>query len=349
MMSARKIAIIGGGRWARTIAVALDNLLPSTVIISMHSPSNADGLRNWVKDSGISRVDVANQWPGYDDCGCPEAVIVANAARFHFPATAPAILAGIPTLVEKPFALTALDAKLLVDMSRQLGAPLCAGHVFSFARYIQTFADNIVCCGSVKRINFTWSDTATEVRHGERKHYDSSISVIHDVLPHILSLLRTLTTDSIQFSGVTIARGGAKVKLDLQVGEFPCVAILERNAQRRCRMIQVETTGSSLELDFTAEPGRIRSGEHETVGDPEWDRTPGPLPTMLKTFLAVSRAGKCNDTRLSPLLGLEACLIMDLAAEGYRAELAKWLRIRLTQQMDDELRYALTELGVSAV
>jgi len=341
----RRIAILGGGRWARTIAVALAELLPDEVAVSMHSPGNAEGLRNWAQKTGVGRVEVADQWPRYDDAGRPEAVIVANAARSHFPATAAALLAGSPTLVEKPFALTATEAGLLVDMAGKLGVPLCAGHVFRFARYVQVFADDIARSGSVKRINFTWSDPVTEIRHGEQKHYDPSISVIHDVFPHILSLLRTLTVDPVRFNSVTIERGGARVRLDLQAGEFPCAAVLERNALKRCRMIQVETTERSCELDFTSEPGCIRSGDHKKVGDLEWDRAPGPLQSMLKSFLTVAAAGKCDDTRLSPLLGLEACRIMDPAVHAYRTELAKWMSARLEQQVDEDLRYALTELA----
>lgn len=347
-MSLRKIAIVGGGRWARTIAVVLDKLLPSAAIVSIHSPSNADGVGDWAKKSGISRVRVVNQWPVFDESERPEAVIVANAARFHFSATVPALLAGVPTLVEKPLALTAIDAQLLVDTSKQKSAPLCAGHVFSFARYVETFADNIACCGSVNRIDFIWSDPAIEVRYGEQKFYDPSISVIQDVFPHILSLLRALTTDPVRFCGVAFARGGGKVTLDLQVGESPCTAILERNALRRRRVIQVETTGGSLELDFTTEPGHIRFGGEDKVGDLKWGRAPGPLASMLKAFLAIVVGGSFNDKRLSPILGLEACLIIDLASEAYRAKLSKWLRTRLTHQIDDELHYALTELGISS-
>lgn len=341
----RKIAIIGGGRWARTIAVVLNELLPSKVAILMHSPGNAGGLRDWVRKTGVSRVEIDNQWPRYDGDGCPEAVIVTNAARSHFSATITALLAGVPTLVEKPFALTAADANLLIDMSGKLHVPLCAGHVLSFARYVQTFADNIASSGLVKRIDFTWSDSAMEIRHGEHKRYDPSISVIHDVFPHILSLLRIFTVDPVRFNGATIERGGAKVRLDLQVDEFPCTVILERNAPRRRRIIQVETAKESFELDFTVEPGRIRSGGHEETGDPDWGRTPSPLQSMLRSFLAIAAAGKGDDTRLSPLLGLEACRIVDLAAEVYRARLAEWLNTRLKQQIDEDLRYTLTELA----
>ena len=348
-MAAQKIGIIGGGRWARTIAVELDRLLSNEVNISMHSPSNADGLRRWVIDSGIKRIKVDNQWPRFDDCKPFDAVIVANQARFHFPATASALLAGTPALVEKPFALTAVDAKSLVDMSKNSGALLCAGHVFLFSRDIQIFADHVVRCGSVQKIDLTWSDPATEIRHGEQKRYDPSISVIHDVFPHILSLLRVITSDPVEFKGLALERGGARVKLDLQVGISPCVAILERNAPERRRVIQVETTGGSLELDFTTEPAHIRSGDAEKLISSEWRRTSGSLSTMLKTFLEVVALGKCFDERLSPAFGLEAGLIIDQAAEVYCEKQGEWLSKSMHKPIDDELRYALTERSYSLV
>lgn len=348
MASARKIAIIGGGRWARTIAGVLNELVPSKTTISMHSPGNAEGLRSWVQKTGVGRIEVFGQWPRYDDDGRPDVVIVANAARSHFHATVSALLAGVPTLVEKPLALTAVDASFLVDLAGRFGVLLCVGHVLSFARYVQTFTDDIASSGSIRKINFIWADPVTEVRYGERKCYDPSITVIHDVFPHILSLLRAIIADPIRFSGSVIERGGAKVQLDLQIGGFPCAVTLERNALRRCRMIQVETTGSSFELDFTVEPGRIRFGDHEKAGDSKWGRASGPLRSMLERFLAAAAVGKCDDARLSPLLGLEACQIIDRAVETYRTELSKWLSIRLKQQTDDDLSYALTELALSS-
>ena len=344
MVSEKTVAIIGGGRWAREIAIVLNDLLSPDYIIKMHSPHNATGLRTWAQDIATDRIKIASQWPTYDSYDCPKAVIVANAARFHFTATIEALLAGVPTLVEKPLAVNTVEAKILVDIERKLGVTLCLGHVLLFTRYVQTFVDSIADCGSVKRIEFSWCDPAGEVRNGALKYFDPSISVIHDVFPHILSLLRVITDKPISFKDITLDHGGAKVNLDLFAGEIPCRALLERNAIRRLRLVHVETSAGLFTLDFTNEPGKIHSEHYEKIGDPQWGRSPSSLNAMLNSFLISVDAGVCKDHRLSPILGLEACRFTDVAVEAYYAALTTWLGAYLKDKMSDDIHYALTEL-----
>lgn len=346
MKTLNTIAIVGGGRWARTIAIVLDKNLPATARISMHSPRNSAGLRDWNKTAGIDRLTVSELWPGRGDSELPDAAIIANDAKSHAPAAVNALLAGIPTLVEKPFALSARDAAMLTDVAQQMGTPIFAGHVFVFARYITTFAERVRELGPLSRIEIVWSDTPSEVRHGEGKHYDPTISVIQDVLPHILSVLRAVVPGPISFEGVTVDRGGAKVMLNLRVGKCLCVATIERRALTRCRSIQIDATAGRIELDFGIEPGSIRCGDRVVNGDPDWQRADSPLTTMIKEFLKIVEEGRAGDERLSSRLGLEFCHVVDQAAERYRAELAKWFSRKLGQPIDDELRYLLLELGM---
>jgi len=191
--------IYGGGRWARTIAMVLDGILPKSDIITFCSPNNEQGLNEWIDKSDTNRLKVVKQYPDYTCENRPIAAIVANAARMHFPATISSLYAGIPTLVEKPFAITSAEAKFLINMTKEINIPLCAGHVFSFSRYIQNFSDMVRKCGSIENINFFWSDPIVETRYGESKIYDPTITIIHDVLPHIISLIRSLTEDRIEY------------------------------------------------------------------------------------------------------------------------------------------------------
>ena len=346
MKTVRTVAIVGGGRWARVIATVLDGILPAAARITMHSPRNSAGLREWYKAAGIDRLTVSETWPRRGDSEFPDAAIIANDAKSHVSATVSALLAGIPTLVEKPFALSAKEAAMLTDVAQQMGTPVFAGHVFVFARYITTFAHRVRELGLISRIEIVWSDPPSEVRHGEDKYYDPTISVIQDVLPHVLSLLRAVSLSPFSLEGVTIYRGGAKVRLNLLVGKCVCVATIERHGTARRRSIQINAAAGCIDLDFGIEPGTILCGDSLVNGDPDWQCADSPLTTMLKTFIESVEVGGAGDERLSSQLGIEFCHVVDQAAERYRAELAKWFSRKLGQPIDDELRYLLLELGM---
>jgi len=66
-----------------------------------------------------------------------DAVIVATPARTHVEVGMRAVEAGIPTLVEKPFALTVQDAERLAELAERRGVPLLVGHLLEYHPVIE--------------------------------------------------------------------------------------------------------------------------------------------------------------------------------------------------------------------
>jgi predicted dehydrogenase len=66
-----------------------------------------------------------------------DAVIVATPARTHAEVGMRAVEAGIPTLVEKPFALTVQDAERLADLADRRSVPLLVGHLLEYHPVIE--------------------------------------------------------------------------------------------------------------------------------------------------------------------------------------------------------------------
>lgn len=341
-----RIAVIGGGRWARVLVDVLCGLVPPSVAISVHSRRNTGSMVAWAEARGLSnRVWVSSVWPPSLPVGSG-AVIVANAARDHQMATEWAISLGVPTMVEKPIAVTVASAQRLVDLARDRKVRLAAAHVFLFATYFENFSKFVANAGPVESLHIDWSDLESEERYGERKQYDPSLPVFSDWLPHVVPISGTLlpsVPDNCR--RVKFYRGGAALELELMAGSIPCTVRMERNAERRQRIVQASAGGEIFRLNFSMEPGTISRDSLITSGDRYWYSGKRPLARMLTAFLDWAAGGE-RDDRLDIGIGLRACKIIDQTSEMYRSALVPWLigRLAAPGPIDEDLRYALSEL-----
>lgn len=344
-----RIAVIGGGRWARVLTAELCGLVPSSVRISVCSRHNAGSMATWALERGLGqRIRVSKQWPPFDSAA-PGAVIVANAARDHEKAVELALSAGIPVLVEKPIALNAAASQRLANLARSRNTRFATAHTFLFARYLENFSRIVAEAGAIRSVRVWWMDPTQESRYGEQKHYDPGLPVLADWLPHVLSMVGALTPGLPQkCTNVTVARGGAHVGLDVDLGGIPCSVQLARNGDRRQRVLEVAAGEDVVRLDFALEPGTITFRSLTIDGDPNWEVERHPVAAMLSAFLRWTAGGEF-DTRLDMEIGVRSSQVIDEALDIYRAAMAPWLIARLTspEEIDGDLRYALSEILLS--
>lgn len=340
------VAVIGGGRWARVLTEVLCSIVPPTVAISVHSLHNAKSMSVWAAARGLGdRICLSSEWPQFLSAKS-SAVIVVNAARDHERAVEWALSAGVPVLVEKPIALTASASQRLADLARSRNVRFAAAHIFLFARYVDHFSRLVADVGGGRFVRVHWTDPKFEYRYGEHKQYDAGLPVFADWLPHILSIVSALTPSlPLRCEKIKVLRGGAHLELDLMSGDIPCSVQLVRNSDRRQRIIEVTAGQKMLRLDFSKEPGIITCGGTTMVGDPDWEVKKRPAARMLTAFLIWAAGGVC-DNRLNIETGLRACHIIDQVLGKYRSFLMPWLLERLasSEQVDDDLRYALSEI-----
>jgi predicted dehydrogenase len=301
------VYLCGAGRWARVILSILLRRLPSTTEIYVVSSSHIHVIQDWLASQDESRnVKFATELP--EEHITKSAVIVANAVPDHFATAKRALSSGFPVLVEKPLAPTTLEIGELMEFAASRDAYLAAAHVFLFARYLYNFG--VVVRGNPlpTEMTFTWTDTHGEYRYGEQKTTHSSVPIVMDVFPHILSALRVMWPDApISYSGVALEKGHVLVKL--LVSGVPCRASLSRKGMARVRRIGLRSAASSLALDFSTEPGTIITDGESYSADLEWSSRPGPLSLELETFLDCAVEGR-RDDRLSPELAYEASLLV---------------------------------------
>jgi predicted dehydrogenase len=339
-----RVALVGGGRWARVYASVLAENPDAAATVTIVSPRNADGMRRWVVGHGLPYAVTAEQGA----IGC-DAAIVANAAADHEASAERFLKARIPTLVEKPFALSGASATRLIDLSWAQSTLLATAFVFKFAPYLERFASFLPDRSQVTAVSVTWTDPAAESRYGEPKSHDPRLPILVDVLPHILSVLGTiLSVRQVACRAVTVERGGALNLVDLSLDRTPCNIRLARNADKRERLIEVATDRRPFLLDFSIEPGWIFVDGDKVSGDPDWGCGPSPLTRLVRSFLAAASGEACDD-RLNAGHGLLACRVADQALRHYDAALMQWLEQPSARGAIDpsDFAYAASELGMN--
>lgn len=342
-----KISVIGGGRWARTIASVLCGLPGRSDRITMHSPSNAAGVEAWAaRPQFAGRLTAVDAWPAVGTGQeRPDAVIVANRAGDHFAAAAAALASGIPVLVEKPVALSRGRIEGLSDIAQANGTVLGASHVFLFARYVEAYAASVATLGRGRRLRLVWTDGASDIRRGEAKSYDPAVTLFDDVLPQIVPMVGDLQFRDLALVSLDVQRGGARLAIEVQAHGRPVSLLIARNDEGRRRHTEVETAAGVATLDFADEPGFIDIAGARVNGDPQWDTALRPLGTMLSAFIAAVE-GAPFDPRLSPGRAIASAALADAIRGRYIAHQVQWLEQRLGEPLDPALDYALAEFGI---
>ena len=344
----KRVAVIGGGRWARVIAESLLQILPAWISLSIHSQRNISILEEWrSKISCEKKIDISSDWPELtDERDC--AVIIVNAARDHLESVIRALYAGAPVLVEKPVAMTYVDVYNMRQLSLLNNTKLAAAHVCLFYRYLEKFVSMTALAGSIKKVYIRWADAKLESRYGETKQYDSSVPIYADVLPHVLPILNKLLIDQkANLEEVRVLGGGAHLVCDLVAGTSLCVFDLERNAKQRERYIDVIFDNQlQYKLDFSSEPGQIYDGKNWINGDEDWNIAPRPLKSMLHAFLQWILYDR-YDNRLDIQEGLDVSEQIDKCRIMYDKKQLAWLNFEYSKSLtmiSEDLKYALSEL-----
>lgn len=121
-----KIGVLGAGAWGknhvRTIAGMAEAELSAVADVD---PKVRDRLARQYPAAYVTEdpAEVIKR---------SEAVIVATPARTHPGLAIKAMEAGLPTLVEKPFALTVADAEKMADLAAKKSVPLLVGHLLEY-------------------------------------------------------------------------------------------------------------------------------------------------------------------------------------------------------------------------
>lgn len=341
----KKIAIFGGGRWARVLLKILLENTNSSYTFTVHT-KYLDNILSWASDNNFSsRLIVSNKDPVLAD-GSYKAAIVANSARSHKKKTIMALNAKIPVLVEKPMTLSFEDTQMLINLSKKNETELCSSLVFLYTSYLDNFSHLFGKTNKVKNIEILWSDPVNELRGGESKTFDSGTPLFFDILPHVISILsKLLDCKKLIYKKCLVARGGARIEIFLENADNECKVTIERNAKIRCRDIFIKTNDQDFHLNFSTEPGLITYKNKIFSGDSLWDKKVSPLTKMILDFIDGTES-KIFDSRLKNDLALSASKINDQIDIAYSINLYGWFKRSILEESysEESMIYFMSEL-----
>ncbi len=252
------LALIGGGRWARTHAGVLAQFstrIERVLWVTRYNSAAADAFIAQNSDAApafelFSSLDAALAEK-------PDAAIVVTADSNHA-ATAEILLRhGVPTLVEKPLALSSQSAGRLIELAEQCDVALCVALHLLKADFLHYFRQ-LWTGRRIDRIELEWIDPDFEMRHGEAKFLNLTANKADEAMPHLWSILKVIQAeDEPQLRGAKPRPLGA-VELEIDVGSSRATVVFGRRATARKRALKLAfQDGGTAEIDFTTEPGRI--------------------------------------------------------------------------------------------
>jgi len=112
----------------------------------------------------------------------PDGVIIASPGQTHVPLALGALALGIPALVEKPMAMTAAEAQMLVEADAKGPGFVLPGHVLRFSSPHRRIAD-IITSGEIGRVLSLYA----------RRHRDDSHAVRYpDIDPIMMTMIHDI-------------------------------------------------------------------------------------------------------------------------------------------------------------
>jgi|GEM_PF-5028021 len=282
------VAIIGGGRWAQVTLSVLANMnLPYHYVVvsnanyneilpqlsSLETSFSTFSLVHTINDL-LARFEVAS-------------AIIVNAAREHFASASKMINNGSHVLIEKPIVLTSHEMNFLIEDARDKGVIITPGLCYRFCSYIHNFALEVKTKGIPCKFHFEWFDEKNEIRHGNKKRHDHSINVVQDVIPHVWSILSTIFTKDLSIVSCRLNTEGDRAEIAISTEGVRGTVVLNRYGHQRKRYLSVEfTSGKSISIDFTTEPGLIVDENKSYSGDAGWEGKPSPLEKQFGHFFS---------------------------------------------------------------
>lgn len=118
-----------------------------------------------------------------------EAVVIASTARTHAELGLAAVAAGVPALIEKPFALTVPDAERLAEEADRRRVPLLAGHLLEYHPVVE-YLRGLITGGRFGNVYYLYSQRVNlgQVRPDENALWSFG--------PHDISVALFLLGDS---------------------------------------------------------------------------------------------------------------------------------------------------------
>jgi predicted dehydrogenase len=167
-MRRARIGIIGTGWWATDTHIPALLAHPKAEIVAL-CDSDQGRLQ-----AAAMRYEVDHIYTDVDQMlaeASLDGVVIASSNASHYAAAKASLLANVHVMLEKPMTLFAVDAKSLVELSRQQGKELIIGYPFNFAPYAVRAREVIASgeLGAVQYVDLIYNSYMTALFTGRQR------------------------------------------------------------------------------------------------------------------------------------------------------------------------------------
>ncbi|MCA1501838.1 Gfo/Idh/MocA family oxidoreductase [Bradyrhizobium sp. NBAIM14] len=288
-MGGLTVALIGGGRWGRThgsILAQLSDRVGRVLWVSRHEREAVDAFVGNLPGAR-DRFTLVESLEAALALRLDAAIVVTRASD-HAETAGALLRASVPTLVEKPLALSAGTARGLVELAAIRNVPLFIGLHLLTAPFLHHFLA-LSTGRPLAAVELEWLDPEQEIRHGVDKTANLTTHKVDEIMPHLWSMLQLVDDcGKLQADKVKpLARGAVEVEVAMSCARG--TLRFGRRAPGRRRWMRLEfRDGGYAELDFTIEPGSIILDGVQQASF-ESDGKFGPLAVELAGFLDMVR------------------------------------------------------------
>ncbi|WOF73262.1 Gfo/Idh/MocA family oxidoreductase [Parvibaculaceae bacterium PLY_AMNH_Bact1] len=302
------LLIVGGGRWGRVWAGVAAAARGSGEGIAIVSRQHSDDLEQWrAQNPALKDVAISDCLPGgIDAIGQPNIAIIASRPRDHVRDSIATLNIGAHTLVEKPMSDTTDAARELLKLAESKERLIGVGTEFSYLTVLHYLGQTSLEDDSkIGNIRILWADPLNESRHGAAKRSHPEIGLLEDILPHAYSLIRTLLpTASLRIVSANESETGNDMTLTDETNRKILVECT-KTAEGRQRLLQIETDGPLLQLDFASAQPFVEQGTQKLQVPRDYLSLDSTLRLELGAFLLATE----NPSNPCPLVSAAAPLL----------------------------------------
>lgn len=172
------VGVIGAGYWGPNL-IRNFYQLPSA---ALQWCCDLDAERLGRVQALYPGVSVTTDYTAVLEDGGTDAVVIAVPARAHHSLARQALLAGKHVFVEKPLAMSAVEARELIQLAEERGRVLMVGHVFEYNPAV-LHIKQVLGAGGLGQLYYMYSNRVNLGR------VQSDINALWSIAPHDISIM----------------------------------------------------------------------------------------------------------------------------------------------------------------
>ena len=287
--------LLGSGRWAKIIAAQLPRAFGRNTAINVVTSRDSKDVAEDFSNFGVRLATIADDLPT-DLMSDINFSIVCGSTNSNINSVSKSISSGLNFYVEKPFSLNATDVQFLVNKANAHELNTYPSNVF----YFQNNIYNLVFAHEKTQgrcfydyIKFTWTDKREVDAYSGSLKYNPALTVFEDVLPHLLPIAcKFIDVSSLDLYAVNVDRWGQAVQLNFRAKNSEIDINIERNGEKRRRLLHLTKDGKTLHYDFSTHEGSV---DYVKQYMPHGQgRSLGPLSLSLFDFVRSSKSKKIS-------------------------------------------------------